>query len=113
MDTNEPSSKEAERLKKWREKKKQTNRDNVKAHYEKNKAKVLSTRKRKRLVAKTVGSCSTQIVTVPSTESFFPSRMAKKRALDQARKALPESPRRRVEVKCLQLYWTNHEESCF
>lgn len=99
MNSDKLTSTEAERLQKWREKKKEENRERFNVHYTKHKTKILTTRKKKRLASKTSPvSCSTENENVPSTSSFFTSRQEKKRALDKARKALPQSPRQRVEV---------------
>lgn len=99
MNADEPtSSSEAERIRKWRQKKQRKNRNRVNVHYEKHKAKILGTRKKKRLAAKALETCSSQDGNIPLPASSFPSRTAKKRALDKARKALPHSPRRRAEV---------------
>lgn len=96
MNPDKPSSKEAEHLAKWREQKKQINRDRVKGYYESNKDKVKRRKKEKRSKEKRLDGSSKPDDDDPLAASF--SRIAKKRALDKARKALPQSPRKRAEV---------------
>ena len=91
MDDN--SDKKAESMKQWRERKKESKReiDNEKprTYYQNHKKEILRKRKDKRLQqdAKPMDSSTSQDSNeVDDTESFFPSWMAKKRTVDNARR---------------------------
>ena len=95
---NNDNKSKAELMKQWRERKKQSSRESSKLHYEKNKGNIIKKRKIQELVTPESDDASDFSGEPTEPESSFPSRMAKKRAIAKAKKALPESPRKRAEV---------------
>lgn len=108
----------AESMKQWRERKKERKREadceKSKTYYQNHKKEISRKRKEKRLQhgAKPTESSTSQVSNdLDDTVSFFPSRMAKKRAVDKAKNALPNSPRKRTEVLAALLDSPNTRKS--
>ena len=101
MMADDPSKSKADAIKQWREKKKEASRLKSKEYYQKHKNDISKARKEKRLDSAFQSKVSDEVDNEDShgtAASFFPSRMAKKRAIETAKNALPGSPRRRTEV---------------
>ena len=86
---------------KGRTKRREVDDEKSKTYYHNHKKEILRKQKDKRLQhgAKPTESSASQVSNdVDDTVSFFPSRMAKKQAVDKAKNALPNSPRKRTGV---------------
>ena len=93
----------AKSMKEWRESKKDANRLKSKRFYQENKECISANRRARKLEAKDEPSTHSAGLAVSDevdqgAVSCFPSRMAKKRAVDRAKRALPNSPGKKTEV---------------
>jgi len=102
-------------MEEWRESKKEANRLKSRTYYQNHKEEISAARKQKRLEHGAVAAESSMSPSpsndVDNAMSFFPSWMAKKRAVAKAKNAIPNSPHKRTEVLAALLDSPNTRKS--